>query len=293
MTSNEALIRLATSTGAAIEGVLSMLVGDAFERGEPSVVPEGTAPLHSIAVPAVATNVSYVDGVRGGNVFVVTALGARRLAALMMGEEPPEAGESELTELELSAVGEAMNQMMAAAAAATGTALGQEVEIGAPETHFFPTEAAATDAFDTAPYAVSTTFVVCGEPARFVQLVPQAFVVQITRALADLDAEAMADDADDVGAGTVPGRALTAVPVRVSAELGRFRMGIGRAVGLPAGSVVTLDAPAEDPVALLVNGRLFGRGRLLVGEDGEWAVRVEELVPAPSSTLYHDAGGGE
>ena len=46
-------------------------------------------PFESIPAPAVATNVSYVDGVTGGNVFVVTRLGARRLAAAMMGMEPP------------------------------------------------------------------------------------------------------------------------------------------------------------------------------------------------------------
>ena len=42
----------------------------------------------------------------------------------MMGEAPPEDEATELTELELSAVGEAMNQMMAAAADATSAVLG-------------------------------------------------------------------------------------------------------------------------------------------------------------------------
>ena len=56
----------------------------------------------------------------------------------MMGMEPDEAaGAAELSELELSAVAEAMNQMMASAAGATTAVLGTEVEIGVPETRTF------------------------------------------------------------------------------------------------------------------------------------------------------------
>ena len=38
-------------------------------------------------MPAVCAEVSYVDGVTGGNVFLLPVEGARRLAATMMGEE--------------------------------------------------------------------------------------------------------------------------------------------------------------------------------------------------------------
>jgi flagellar motor switch protein FliN/FliY len=49
----------------------------------------------------VATSVSYIDGVTGGNVFVMTLDGARRLAAAMMGMEQPEDPDApELSELE-------------------------------------------------------------------------------------------------------------------------------------------------------------------------------------------------
>src|SRR5215218_8974042 len=62
----------------------------------------GTSPLAGLPFPAVATNVSYVDGVTGGNVFVMTLEGARRVAAAMMGmtvPDPATAGAIELTEL--------------------------------------------------------------------------------------------------------------------------------------------------------------------------------------------------
>ena len=74
------------------------------------VSPHGRAfaAFNGLRVPAVAMSVSYVDGVTGGNVFVMPLQGARALAAAMMGEEPPEDDATELTELELSAVGEAI-----------------------------------------------------------------------------------------------------------------------------------------------------------------------------------------
>ena len=102
MTVEEALLTLGNSTGEVVLGVLSMLCGDGAEKGPASMVASGAAPLEAIAYPAVAANVSYVDGVTGGNVFTMSRLGARRLAAAMMMQElPTEDSGSELDELEL------------------------------------------------------------------------------------------------------------------------------------------------------------------------------------------------
>src|SRR5205807_2191704 len=101
------------------------------DLAEPTVVLSGRDPLEGVRFPAISAAVPYVDGVQGGNVFVMPIAAARRLAAAMQGVEP-EDGESELSELELSAVGEAMNQMMAAAAGSTSEMLGRQVEIDPP-----------------------------------------------------------------------------------------------------------------------------------------------------------------
>ena len=68
------------------------------------------------------------------------------------------------------------------------------------------------------------------------------------------------------------------VLLRVWAELGRARLPIGRAVGLAPGAVLELDRGVDDPVDLYVNGRRLALGRLLLTEDGEWAVRVESIA---------------
>ena len=289
MSTEEALEKLGTKTGEAVADVLRMFCPDGVEMGKAAVIATGTPPLRAIPVPAVAASVSYVDGVTGGNIFVMTRRGVQRLAAAMMGVDPDSVEETEeLSELELSAAAEAMNQMMAAAAAATSVVLGEEVEISPPDTHFFSTPEEADDAFELSPHMTSVHFTVVGEPCRLVQLVPNAFIVRMTRALADLEAETLGAGGGP-SEGGVPPESVRGIPVRVWAELGRARMPVGAAVSLPPGAVVDLDASPDEPVKLFVNGRCFGSGRLLLIED-EWAVRVEEIATA-STPQGAESGG--
>ena len=290
MSTDDALIRLGQSTSEALTGVLKMFAPDKIAPGDVSVLTGN--PMESLPVPAVATSVSYVDGVTGANVFVMTLDGARKLAAAMMGMEQPEDPDApELSELELSAVSEAMNQMMASAAIAISSVLGTEVEIGTPETKTFTEAAQAVGAYPQTPHAVRASFSVCGEPCRLLQLVPNAFVVRMTRALDELGAEvAPAEPAAAgaaSGAGSTPAGpgtpSLAGIPVRVWAELGRAQMPSAQVVGLPSGAVVELNRSADEPIDLYVNGRRFATGRLMVVDGTDWAVRIETVL-APSNT---------
>jgi flagellar motor switch protein FliN len=294
MTAEQALLKLGESTTEAICGVLEMFAPGQINHGDVTVVAEGKHPLDGIPVPAVATMVSYVDGVTGGNLFVMTVDGARRLAAAMMGTEPDASGAAaELDELELSAVAEAMNQMMASAAGATTAVLGTEVEIGVPETRTFMTTDAAIDAYARTPHAIRAAASVCGEPCRFVQLVPNAFVVRMTRALDELGSELPAAPepggaiaADRAVAGAADGTpSLAGISVRLHAELGQARMPSAQIVGLPAGAVVELNRQADEPIDLYVNGRHFATGRLMVVDGEDWAVRIESISGQPGSNM--------
>jgi flagellar motor switch protein FliN len=277
MTTDDALLELASSTAEAVAGVLRQFLPDGIELGETELVPEGTPPLTGVSVPAVAAEVVYTDGASGGNVFVTTVAGVRKLAAAMMGSAAGDSGEP-LDEMERSAVAEAMNQMMAAAAGATGTVLGEQVEISTPEVRDIETVADAAALGDGAPYATGVMLAIDGEPARLVQLVPKAFVMKMTRALDDLAATEMSagDEAETVVEGG-PDEILRGVQLRVCAEIGRATMPMAQAVSLPAGGLVELDRGAEEPVDVLVNGRLFATGRLVLVDD-EWAVRIEEVL---------------
>ena len=279
MNVDDALIRLGESTSEAVAGIMQMFAGDACQPGPVAIVPPGSNPLQTLPTPAVTASVSYVDGVTGGNIFVMPLKGARALAAAMMGEEPPEDEADDLTELELSAVGEAMNQMMAAAANATSGVLGTEVEIAPPDTRVLTSLDNALEGHEDAAHVTSGVFTVFGQPCRLVQLVPNAFVMRMTKALDELGAEYLGDqgptsEADFVGLD----ESMRAIEVRVWAELGRTKMSSGRVVALPGGAVVELDREADEPVDLFVNGMRFASGRLVVSEGGEWAVEIDSLV---------------
>ena len=291
MTPEDALTRLAGSTAEAVSGVLEMFAPGAVNIGAVTVLASKAEPLADFPAPYVAANVSYVDGVTGGNVLAITVAGAKRLAAAMMGADPAAAEtEGELDEMELSAVSEAMNQMMAAAAGATSAVLGTEVEIAPPQTRVLRPGEDAGDLCPPMPQATATAFTVLGETARLVQLVPNSFTVRMTAALDDLGIEATVRDEEGARPTTgVP--SLSGITMRLTAELGRARMAAGRTVALGEGAIVELDADVDAPIDLYVNGVRFATGRLLVTEDGDWAVRVDEICASNPDSIPNTQGG--
>jgi flagellar motor switch protein FliN/FliY len=281
----QALIQLGAATAEAVARTLEVLAPGTVSRGEVTVCVDGASPFTALPEPAVAASVSYVDGVTGANIFVLSHPAGRALAAAM---GVPAERDGPLKELEMSALGEAANQMLAAAAGATSVVIGQEIEISPPDVRLLERSSAAAEIFGTAPYACSTSFAVAGESCRLIQLVPSAFVVRMSRAIEErsfeLTAEGSgpgpsADPADGEGPISISD-ALTGINLRVWAELGRAELALGRALELPVGALVELDRATDAPVDLFVNGLCFGHGRLLVTDDGEWAIEVEAVSRA-------------
>jgi flagellar motor switch protein FliN/FliY len=278
---HEALLHLGASTAEAVARVLEMFVPGGVERGEVTVTAEGKSPFVNLPTGGVAASVRYINGVTGANVLLMPAGCARGLASAMG------AGEQEdgpLTELEMSAVGEASNQMLASAAAAISVVIGQEIDISPPDVRIIATDIDAADVWGTAPHACSTSFMIAGEPCRLVQLVPNAFVVRMARAIDEISMEQtaadysnQAGDSDGLNVGVPITEKLGEINLRVWAELGRTQLPIGEALELPIGSVVDLDRTADSPVDLFINGLCFGHGNLRVTEDGEWAIEVLAL----------------
>ena len=282
MTVEEALLRLAESTAEAVAKVLRTFAGEGVDRSAAVIVPGGQHPFAGIPIPSVIADVNYVDGITGGNVFVMSRAGTHRLAAAMMSVElEPGQDTQDVGELELSAVGEAANQMMAAAAIAISAVLGQEVEIAPPTTRVVLTAEEAERGHEKTPHATVVSFSVLGEPCKLIQLVPNAFVIRMTRALAELEADMISDGLDLADRpGLFSPELLRRIPVRVSVELGRARMSLAQAVGLPPGAVVELDRAADDPVDLFVNGKRYAEGRLVLLDGNEWGLRIERVLGA-------------
>ena len=83
----------------------------------------------------VKIQVNYVQGFSGENLFVIKSTDAAVISDIMLGGDGRNP-ETELNEIHLSAVQEAMNQMMGAAATSMSTIFNKKVNISPPTTEF-------------------------------------------------------------------------------------------------------------------------------------------------------------
>lgn len=83
--------------------------------------------------PAIGVEITYVEGLRGSNIMLLKRADVKMIVEMMMGMEIPE-DQFELNEINLSAICEAMNQMMGASATALSEFLGETVNISTPTT---------------------------------------------------------------------------------------------------------------------------------------------------------------
>ena len=70
---------------------------------------------------------------------------------------------------------------------------------------------------------------------------------------------------------------LQDIPVEVVVELGRARMTIRELASLERDDVVELAKGSEEPVELVVGGRVLARGEIVMGKDG-LALRIVEVI---------------
>ena len=83
---------------------------------------------------------------------------------------------------------------------------------------------------------------------------------------------------------------LLDVNVRLWGELGRAKLPLSQAVALGSGAIVDLDKEPDDALDVLVNGLPFAKGRLLL-VDGEWAIRLEEIVASSEAVEQASSSG--
>jgi flagellar motor switch protein FliN len=91
-------------------------------------------------IPHVVVQVTYTEGIEGANVLVIKKSDAQIIADLMLGGEGTNPS-SDFGELQLSAVGEAMNQMMGSASTSMSTIFNKKVDISPPKIDFLDVEA--------------------------------------------------------------------------------------------------------------------------------------------------------
>lgn len=180
------------------------------------------------------------------------------------------------TEPAESDIAAACDPALRAAVAAVGPSAPSEAEV--TTLSGLATSTAGGDLGDGGSGEMTTVRVaVDGSPAAYLMLV-------VTGAPAAVPGPRTASDATPAGGGAATARAaahgldlLRSVPMEVTAEIGRTRMTIQELLGLSPGAVVELDRPVGSPADVLVNGRLFARGEVVV-VDEDFAIRVTEIV---------------
>ncbi|QNR21462.1 flagellar motor switch phosphatase FliY [Exiguobacterium sp. Helios] len=139
-------------------------------------------------IPHVALRVGYTEGFKGENVLILTQRDASVIANLMMGGDGVVDESLEMEPIALSAVQEAMNQMMGAAATSMSTVFSMRIDISPPavEVFDFSQEKSIVDSFSLWESMVIIEFdLKIGTliDSKIVQLAPLEFSKQLIQKL--------------------------------------------------------------------------------------------------------------
>jgi len=179
--------------------------------------------------PYVMVSVEFTEGLSGVNALAIELQDAKTIADLMLGGDGLHAA-GELNELHLSAVGEAMNQMMGSAATAMSTIFGRTINISPPRVEVVDLSSTGGFIMGDSEWLVDVAFqlrVGTLIDSKIMQLLPYEFARTLVAALS--------------GGGDLPETAAVPAP---SAAVAKFATSVAAA----AETAVSLAAPAH-PVA--------------------------------------------
>ncbi|WP_334111241.1 flagellar motor switch phosphatase FliY [Thermodesulfitimonas autotrophica] len=283
--------------------------------------------VSNFTVPYMIIKVRYTEGLAGLSLLVIKTADVAVIADLMMGgngQNPP----ATLGELEISAVAEAMNQMMGAAATAMADIFKRTVNIAPPEVSVFDSAEQKEFALGLGDQIVVIYFrmtvndlldteimqVLGIETAREqAALLWQNFFPESPAATAtasEKQDEAPATDVGPIVPPPEPARApvlqeglpvssslsvdqrklelILDIPLKVTVVLGRTKRPIKEILSLGPGSIVELAALANEPVEVLVNGTLVAKGEVVVVNEN-FGVQITSIV-TPQERLQYLAG---
>ena len=135
--------------------------------------------------PYVIVNVQYTDGLVGENLLILKIRDASLIVDLMMGGDTSEAPE-ELNDIHLSAIGEAMNQMMGSGATSMSSVFQKKVTISPPSVRVINLAEENIQPHDNGDLLVKIVFRMAIEgiiDSEIMQLIPIDFAKQTAKYL--------------------------------------------------------------------------------------------------------------
>ncbi|MCP8861928.1 flagellar motor switch phosphatase FliY [Latilactobacillus curvatus] len=288
--------------------------------------------LDQIHAPKVATTVEFREGLAGTNLMLLEVSDATVIADLMMGGDGKSASE-EFTEVELSAVGEAMNQMIGSASTSMATMINQKVDILPPKVHLWENPGDVNeDSLDREEeiYCISFNLDVEGLiESEIMQIFSLEMVKDIVKAMMSDKATVVKRDAEKPAvekakaiskpqpapqqvkipqkpSNEQPQRKaqvsnveiskpefeelsshqeisgdnldlILDIPLNLSVVLGRTKKTVRDILNFNTGSVIELDKLTDEPLEIMLNGKLIATGEVVVINEN-FGVRINKII---------------
>lgn len=262
--------------------------------------------------PCLTVEVSYTEGIDGANVLIIQQKDAKIIANLMMGGDGNPT-EEELSEIDVSAVSEAMNQMMGGSATALSTIFGTMINISPPITKTLDlSQTTINGVLSSEETVVKVAFrMVVGNliDSVIMQLLPFNFVKDLVTRLSGESEEVSEpvkviseppkteDKKVEESKTTIeyqqaqfseleqtPVQPLNQniglimdVPLEITVELGRTKKKIKDILSFGTGSIIELDKMAGEPVEILANGKVIAKGEVVVINEN-FGVRITSIL---------------
>ncbi|MCM3632028.1 flagellar motor switch phosphatase FliY [Paenibacillus camelliae] len=244
----DALGEIGNITFGSAATALSTLLGRKVDITTPSVSIVRKSELGDVfPKPHVAVSVEYVDGFEGINSLVIRTKDAQVIADLMLGGEG-EVTDQELNEIHISAVQEAMNQMMGSSATSMSTIFNRLVNISPPGINIL--DVTSGDGIDHLPpedIMIKISFhLTIGDliDSTIMQLLPISFAKQMVATLMGTDTEPMDVTPAPVQETTPPAPAPMAVPPVAPAAQVEQQQPMGNTFHAPQQDMFAQPAPA-------------------------------------------------
>lgn len=182
----DALGEIGNITFGSAATALSTLLGKKVDITTPMVDVIFRDQLHNeFPKPHVAVHVNYVDGFHGINLLVIKTKDAQIIADLMMGGDGTNPA-GELNEIHISAVQEAMNQMMGSSATSMSTIFNRFVNISPPGIDIMDLANGGMDTLPDEDVFIKVSFrMVIGDliDSTIMQLLPVKFASDMVKTL--------------------------------------------------------------------------------------------------------------
>jgi flagellar motor switch protein FliN/FliY len=183
----DALGEIGNITFGSAATALSTLLGQKVDITTPKVSIISKDELETeFPKPHVSISVNYVDGFQGINMLVIQTVDAQIIADLMLGGDGTNTG-GEMNEIHISAVQEAMNQMMGSSATSMSTIFNRFVNISPPGIDIFDMSTGeGVDSFPAEDVFIKISFrLIVGSliDSSIMQLVPVSFAKEMVSIL--------------------------------------------------------------------------------------------------------------